>query len=86
MKKSYVKPQVFFESFQLSANIAGDCGANGIVKTFAKNACGVPYGSSGTVFVSTVSGCTTHIDTPDEEQGYNYCYHVPNANDKLFSS
>ena len=25
MKKSYVKPQVYFENFQLSANIAGDC-------------------------------------------------------------
>ena len=85
MKKSYVKPQVFFESFQLSANIAGDCGANGIVKTFAKNACGVVFGNSA-VFVSTVAGCTIHIDTPEEEKEYNYCYHVPNANDKLFSS
>lgn len=26
MKKTYVKPQIYFEDFQLSANIAAGCG------------------------------------------------------------
>ncbi len=26
MKKAYVKPQIYFEDFQLSANIAAGCG------------------------------------------------------------
>lgn len=81
MKKTYVKPQVYFEDFQLSANIAGNCAiktmhAETECKWF-KNVEGV-----GKVFISKELGCEYFGNDGD----YSVCYHVPVDATKLFTS
>ena len=82
MKKSYVKPQVFFEDFQLSANIAGVCG---IPTGHAENECqwsiSIP-GISGNAFVTEEMGCGYKPNDGD----YDVCYHVPVDANRLFTS
>ncbi len=82
MKKSYVKPQVYFENFQLSTNIAGECGTD---RNYFGN-----HSSSGTctwsdgyttIFTSTNTGC--HY-TPDEAG--HMCYDVAPSPERIFGS
>lgn len=80
MKKTYVKPQVYFESFQLSANIAAGCGT--ITKLATEQAqCGFDDGSGSTIFIQGYTGCSYG---PDEDSG-SICYHTFEGN-KLFTS
>ena len=76
MKKAYVKPQVYFESFQLSANIAGNCGTavhhseectliEGVGSIFAANSCDFTVGDDG---------------------NSNFCHHNPDAATRVFAS
>lgn len=83
MKKPYVKPEVYFESFELSTSIATGCSAgyNHSNTTFGDaNHCYLIYGTDN-VFLETTTGCT--LTDSDENL---FCYHVPAANDKIFSS
>lgn len=89
MKKTYVKPEIMFESFTLSTNIAGDCE----VKTYtpSNNSCGLEFTGVGTVFLDTMNGCQTenggfpvHSEGGDGEFN-GICYHVPYGNN-LFNS
>lgn len=67
MKKTYVKPELSFESFELSASIATGCGT--VTKVFdAAQQCGVEDGIL-IVFTSKMSGCEKH----DDGSG-NICY------------
>ena len=84
MKKTYNKPEIMFESFTLSTNIAGDCK----VKTWTPNSGSCAYevkdefGDTYNVFTSAVTLCTTH----EEDGEYsNICYDVPYG-DNLFNS
>lgn len=84
MKKSYVKPQVYFENFHLSANIAGECEA--IVKNQSKGTCGYTMGNM-VIFTMTdpIDVCSTQIEDGSEQ--YNkLCYHGPYAANNVFSS
>lgn len=85
MKKVYVKPELMFENFFLSANIAGDCG----IKTYTPNSgqCAYPVdaGDFGTwnIFIDTVDACTTK----EQDGEYNgICYDVPFSEANLFNS
>lgn len=83
MKKTYVKPEVHFESFELSTSIATGCSAgyNHNNTTFGDaNHCYLIYGTDK-VFVEKNIGCTLTVF--DEKQ---FCYHVPLADTKVFSS
>lgn len=78
MKKAYVKPEIYFESFELSANIATGCST---IIDHAQDTCGVVTpGIPGAAFTTTISGCTWTGD------GEKVCYHVPTESAKLFSS
>lgn len=85
MKKTYVKPQIMFESFALSTNIAGDCE----VKTWTPNsgtcAYEVDMGAFGkrNVFLDEIAACTT---VPADGMYDNFCYHVPTEAYNLFNS
>ena len=86
MKKVYVKPEIVFESFTLSTNIAGDC--ERIVGNPSKGTCGVLGNVRGedNIFASTVGGvdgCQIWNDT-DKHDGF--CYHVPTESTNLFNS
>ena len=81
MKKTYVKPEVHFESFELSTNIAYACGKP--THTPTNGTCGVTIdGLPGTVFLSTVAGCKY-----EKQDGYSgLCYHQPDGSLNLFNS
>lgn len=87
MKKTYVKPQIMFESFSVSENIAGDC--DRLVGNPSKGTCAV-LGSGGiAVFTSDVSACDytpTEINSEDEDVYDGFCYHVPTEYTNLFNS
>ena len=83
MRKAYQKPEIMFEDFSLSTNIAGDCEGE-FVKNPVRGSCGVPLNDGTTVFVDRDTGC-------DIEMGQNYvhdglCYHVPYESGNLFNS
>ena len=84
MKKTYSKPEIMFESFTMSTNIAAGC-----EKTFglySRGACGIPTNTPGvTIFNSTLNGdCTA--DGGDSATYNGLCYHVPIESDNLFNS
>ena len=82
MKKAYVQPDIVFESFSLSTNIAAACANN--VHTQYTGVCGVPFGKK-MIFLMGVSGCYTQI--PDGDPMHeSLCYHIPVEDNKLFNS
>lgn len=78
MKKQYVKPELYFENFELSTSIAA-CENN--PGTHAQNVCGITIpGVEGKVFSEDITGCErTGTDGPN-----SICYH--NTNGGLFAS
>lgn len=88
MKRTYEKPEIIFEDFSLSTNIAGDCDVT--TGTQSQGAC--PYTVTKgpltwNIFLSSVAACTTHEDFDGtQDDMYNgICYHVPYG-DNLFNS
>lgn len=80
MKKKYEKPQAFFESFELSANIAAGCAPNSRAH-YSEGSCSYELGGMF-LFTDRIKECTTPID-----DGGDFCYHVPNDSlSKIFSS
>ena len=81
MKKVYSKPEIMFENFTTSTNIAGNCD---IINSNANANANCSYASAfGNVFVSSP---TCEITAPNGEYG-NICYHIPHdAMDQLFTS
>jgi hypothetical protein len=80
MKKAYQKPQILFESFQMSSNIASGCEL--VTNLPTQGACGYPT-RDGVVFVDMLTGC----DIGNADGPYNtFCYHVPYAESNLFAS
>lgn len=81
MKKRYQKPEVSFEDFELSTNIAYSCAVK--VEGPTNGSCGLTIpGVPGVVFLSAVIGCTRS----GSDGEYSYCYHVPTEAQKLFNS
>lgn len=79
MKKLYSKPEILFESFATSTNIAAGC--RFITKLQAEGGCGYDDGRNGVVFITKETGCTyTQVD------GDSLCYHVPNEDYDIFNS
>lgn len=80
MKKEYKKPELLFDSFELSVSIAGGCGNP--TQTPSQNQCGIDYGGAGVLFLNGMTVCTTKIEDGDE----GYCYHAPSPGNNLFNS
>ena len=80
MKKAYSKPEIYFDSFELSSSIAAGCEYKA---NFAAGACALADPAFGNVYLDGISGCAvTQVDG-----AYNgICYHVPSDNTNLFSS
>ena len=84
MKKEYRKPEIVFESFALSTNIASNCSIDTDLPTY--QTCGVELpGIVGAVFSDTVNGCKVKVK-PDNILNDYYCYHVPTDSRSLFNS
>lgn len=77
MKKTYVKPRVYFESFQLSANIASGCS----LKLGHDAETCIWQDGVESIFAGTNNLCTL---TPDKAN--NICYDIPTAGLNLFDS
>lgn len=82
MKKTYEKPEVYFESFELSTSIATGCEYR---TNHAINVCTYELsGGLGNVFVSTTTNCN-NIKAPNGEWN-KICYHLPSDQSNLFTS
>ena len=71
MKKKYVEPEIFFESFELNSNVAGGCE---LLVGFSEDNCSVEIPGWGNVFVSNPA-----CDATAPEDNDSVCYHNPSA-------
>ena len=90
MKKTYTKPQIVFESFQLTANIAGDCNTKPNIANEAT--CGYIDDNGWIIFqnsaVCNMPASAVCIDVqvgPDGKHN-GLCYHVPTGDMSVFTS
>lgn len=79
MKKQYVKPAMFSETFDICDSIAAGCG---IAVGSTENVCGYSVPGVGYIFITGVGGQC--MFTPGDGDGV--CYHIPTAETKLFDS
>lgn len=89
MKKAYSKPEIVFENFSLSQNIAGDCEVQ--TDAHAKGQCGFDFGPFVVFLDAANSDCTGDGRVTDYGGDGDYngiCYHVFNNNGEynLFNS
>lgn len=79
MKKQYVKPAMFSETFDICDSIAAGCG---IAVGSTENVCGYSVPGVGYIFITGVGGPC--MFAPGDNDGV--CYHIPTAETKLFDS
>lgn len=77
MKKQYVKPELYFENFELSTTVATGCS---IIVNQADTNCTIDIPGIGKIFI-TDPCMTTEVADNDK-----ICYHVLFDSNKLFSS
>ena len=78
MKKTYVKPMVAFENFQMLANVAGTCSEK--ANSADENNCEYIGGNEWTYFNDVVNG---NCEMPLTSE---HCYHVPTDAASIFAS
>ena len=84
MKRKYEKPALYFEEYELSSSIAGNCGNKLFQdKIYAGDyeTCKVDAGGGDFLFLDA-SFCNTNPGA----DGELYCYQVPSTNEMLFNS
>lgn len=84
MKKAYSKPELYYERYELSSNIAGNCATGlpvGEIGPANYQSCTVNVGV-GKLFLDTAIGC----DTEPSEKEIGFCYEVYTATNMLWSS
>ena len=84
MKKAYQKPEIMFESFAASMNIAlgVDCSEQNSLPTY--NYCGFDWGGD-VIFLVGNTGCGDEPYTSDDINN-GICYHNPADYARLFNS
>ncbi len=81
MKKAYNKPEIVFDSFELSQNIAAGCE---FISNHSKKDCSVTDPSIGmTFFTRSTYGCVI-TEVPGNYD--DICYDVPNPSNNVFTS
>ena len=89
MKKAYMKPEIIFEDFSLSQNIAADCEEK--INNPSQETCGIEYGPF-VVFLDTpdtmCTGAGKVTDMGGDGEWEGICYHVfsNNGERNLFNS
>lgn len=87
MKKRYEKPQIVFEDFTLSTNIAGTC--ENVVDGPSLGQCAMEGTGGIFVFVTGVQACEytpTDMGYVNDDMYDGICYHVPIETNNLFNS
>lgn len=84
MKKAYSKPDIYFESFALSTDIAANtCAAKNALMAYGT--CPAAFGSR-TVFLDEHTGCSD-LQVARQFGSYNgYCYDIPYESMNVWSS
>ncbi len=82
MKKAYVKPQIVFESFQLSTSIAASCALIGT--QLAQYVC--PFEDPDSGFLIFAESVASPCDTAPVGGNDSVCYDVPNESWNVLSS
>lgn len=82
MKKTYCKPQIAFEDFELSANIAETCRLSAGPNDVAQ--CGYVIPGIGKIFFSSYRECEFQVFS--DGSYYGLCYHIPMESTCLFNS
>lgn len=77
--KKYVKPELLYESFVLSEQIAVGCSSNLIANLRSDMDCSISIGEAPALFAEANGACVLH-----KLEGY--CYHNGNENFTIFSS
>ena len=86
MKKVYQKPEIMFDDFSLSTNIAGDCEPP-FVGAHSQGSCGVETSAGFTVFTADIPAVCTFPWDELEAGPYNgLCYDNPSNTNNLFNS
>ena len=89
MKKAYSKPDIVFEDFSLSTNIAAGCEEN---PTNSTHNCGVKWAAGIFIFLSAETGCNRIIvdgsktENLVDDENNGLCYHNPTVNYNVFIS
>lgn len=88
MKKVYTKPEIMFESFTLSASIAGDCGTKTNTPSQGNCAYGEDTDFGVAIFTDAVTACVYKESNDGSADGIfnGICYHVPTEGMNLFNS
>lgn len=83
MKKIYKKPEIMFEDFTLSTNIAAGCEVK--VGNPSKGTCGITTSDSEITFfnIGIVRNCSSE---PSDGMYDGACYHAPYDTNNLFNS
>ena len=83
MKKTYMKPQIMFESFTMSTNIAAGCRFTNVTHSSGELGCGYRDERFGKVVFTSEMMCTT---TEDDGEHNGICYQTPVDSNSLFTS
>ena len=84
MKKVYTAPDVFYEDFSITTNIASACEEK---TNAAKWECGYELYPGFNIFTSSIANCTAGFDVEGEGSDASWnglCYHVPVDDYNLF--
>lgn len=82
MKKTYTKPYLVVESFQLDASIAASCSSQGFIPIgFGENTCSFDNGQ-----FYNFNNCQVDLTGPDGDGNDTLCYHGPILAQKIFVS
>lgn len=79
MKKTYSKPQIAYESFEMSQSIAANCE---YISNLGKFICSIEIFDGFTIFTDGSNGC----DSKPPEGDNKICYDVPSDYVGVFSS
>ena len=82
MKKTYTKPEIIFEDFTASTNIAAGC--EGPAVGHAKDSCFIQGTGNIRIFDDGMNQCEYTPFPGDPYDGY--CYHTPTDSNNLFNS
>ena len=91
MKKAYMKPGMYIESFSLAQSIAAGCGAQhdstlGGPMHWTKETCAWQVGGVGIWNVGTTPNCIIEGGDHTKVNGEIVCYNTPNGTNTIFGS
>lgn len=80
MKRVYTKPELFCEEYELSVEIAGNCGQkfSKVVNSTKSSTCSFPMGTS-MIFLETNDKCDTYEYFDDDL----FCYEGNNSGENI---